>query len=232
MNSKSLRALVALVGVLGVIGLLASNSGFAGQTLANWNDRVSGSAKFDVPGAYGKGYARAVAAKYSMSRPVGSSVRSGLATTREPGQAPAYADVRFGNQNSVGGTLGLLLPVEIEGASCAVYASLVTVPCTNGQSTGSSVVFAAAAARGLLVETTSGGIDSRDSARRTWFRQLHLVRSGVHRWQAESTRSSAVSCWPEWEIPKSFPFRPIQARTTPNPPVRPEAASATTTMRS
>ncbi|MBS9375581.1 hypothetical protein [Rhodococcus sp. B50] len=159
MNSRSLRTLVALVGVLGVVGLLASNSGFAGQTLANWNDRVFGSAKFDVPGAYGKGYARAVAAKYSMSRPVGSSVRSGLAATREPGQMPAYADVRFGNQNSTGGTLGLLLPVEIEGASCAVYASPVAVPCTNGRSAGASVVFAAAAARGLLVETTSGGID-------------------------------------------------------------------------
>ncbi|MEU5844616.1 hypothetical protein [Rhodococcus sp. NPDC047139] len=159
MNSRSLRALVGLTGVLAVVGLLAFGPGFADRTLADWNDRVAGSATIEVPEAYGKGYARAVAAKYSMSRPVGPSLRRGLEATRSPGQTPAYADVRFGDQDSVGGNFGLLLPVKVDGASCAVYASRVAVPCTNGQSAGSSVVFAAAAARGLLVKTTSGGID-------------------------------------------------------------------------
>lgn len=159
MNSRSLRVLVALVGTFAMAGLLVVDSGFADRTLAGWNDRVAGAAAIDVPEAYGKGYARAVAARYSMSRPTGSSVRNGLDASRKPGQTPNYADVNFGDQNSVGGNLGLLLPVRIDGASCAVYASPVAVPCTNGRNAGPSVVFAAAAARGLLVKTTTNGID-------------------------------------------------------------------------
>lgn len=156
--SRSLRALVAVVGVLTVVGLVASHSGSAGQTLASWNDRVLGSARIEVPGAYGKGYARAVAARYSMSRPLGSSARGGLEATRKPGQDDT--ELRSGSQDSSGGTFGLLLPVEINGTACAVYAHPVGVPCTfNNDVAGAAVVYAAAAASGLVVKTTRGGID-------------------------------------------------------------------------
>lgn len=155
-NPRSLRMLVAILGVLSVAGAAVFNSGFVGQTLANWNDRVFGASSFGVGEAALQGYSQALSGRFQIRRLVTGGVAkgavaertaSGVGTTHTPvsgGFAP-YGD---------SGLLGLVA-TSLQAKACASYLSSSGSCGDHGSS--ASPVHSVAVAKNL--ETKAGSTD-------------------------------------------------------------------------
>ncbi|TWH61648.1 hypothetical protein L612_001400000250 [Rhodococcus rhodochrous J38] len=117
-NARALRVSVSLIGALTVIGLVVFNSGFAGQTLASWNDRVFGSAKFGIDSARVQGYAQALAGRFVLDRTILSDFDwDGVSTTHGP--LAAGTTTVAGSHHS--GNFSTVIRLEENATSCASY---------------------------------------------------------------------------------------------------------------
>ncbi|MCD2112795.1 hypothetical protein LQ384_16925 [Rhodococcus rhodochrous] len=117
-NARALRVSVSLIGALTVIGLVVFNSGFAGRTLASWNDRVFGSAKFGIDSARVQGYAQALAGRFVLDRTILSDFDwDGVSTTHGP--LAAGTTTASGSHHS--GNFSTVIRLEENATACASY---------------------------------------------------------------------------------------------------------------
>lgn len=118
-NRRSLSMLVAILGVLTVGGAAVFNTGFAGQTLASWTDRVLGTSTFAVDAPSMQGYSQSLSGRFYLARTtLGDRAWEGVAARRS---ATSKGTTNAAEVSHSSGTGLDILRVHAKSAACSTY---------------------------------------------------------------------------------------------------------------